>query len=103
MAAPVRIEAGAFSDQRYELLGQLAGYSRFEALGRMAHLWSVCTELGCAVVSESRIKACLGLAGADAIVEAELGERTEGGVGRPDRMVPAGGRAQESCAGCRPG
>lgn len=79
MSAPVRIEAAAFSDQRYELLGQLAGYDRFAALGRMAYLWSACTDRGVDHVSEAIVRACLGPAGVEAILGAELGERAEEG------------------------
>lgn len=46
MAAPVRIEAEAFTDPRFGALGRLRRTSRWEALGRMAVLWSWCTERG---------------------------------------------------------
>ena len=46
MAAPVRIEAEAFGDPRFDVLGMLLGTSRFDALGRMAYLWSWATDRG---------------------------------------------------------
>lgn len=80
MAASVRIEDEAFSDARLELLGEIAGYNRFEALGRMAHLWRVCTQRQLHVVSDAIVNACLGPKGADALIASELGESAEGGI-----------------------
>lgn len=79
-ASPVRIEDEAFSDPRIELLGSLCGYNRFEALGRLAHLWRMCTRRGEYCVSPAIIAACLGDAGPAAIVTAELGEETPDGI-----------------------
>lgn len=80
MAAPVRIESAAFADPRIELLGQLSGYSRFEALGRLAHLWSACTERQVHVASEALVRACIGPAGVQHMLEAELAERVDAGL-----------------------
>jgi len=80
MAAPVRVEASALSDPRIDLLGQLAGYSRYEALGRLTHLWSACTEKQTHVASEALVRACIGPAGVQHMLEAELAERAEGGL-----------------------
>lgn len=44
MAAPVRIEAAAFTDPRFEILGRLLGTDKYSALGVMAHIWSWATE-----------------------------------------------------------
>lgn len=44
MGASVRIEPQAFTDPRFGILGRLLGASRFEALGRMIHVWGWCTE-----------------------------------------------------------
>lgn len=79
MAAPVRIEASAFADPRIDLLGQLAGYSRFEALGRLAHLWSTCTERQLYVVPEAIIRATIGPAGVQHMLDADLAEPVDGG------------------------
>lgn len=79
MAAPVRMEASVFGDPRYDLLGQLAGYNAHEARGRMALLWSVCTERNTSVVTPAIVRACIGPAGVEALVGAELGEVVEGG------------------------
>ena len=65
MAAPVRVEAEAFSDPRIQLLAELGGWSRYEALGRMTHLWSACTDRQDPEVPESIIKGSLGLRGVE--------------------------------------
>lgn len=78
--AAVRIEEEAFSDPRLELLGSIAGYNRFEALGRMANLWRVCTNRCSYVLSEANVVACLGSKGVDAIIQADLGEREADGI-----------------------
>lgn len=80
MTAPVRIEAEAFADPRIELLGAIAGYNRYEALGRLAHLWRFCTERNSYVVSDAVISATLGDRGVTAIVQAELGDRATDGI-----------------------
>ncbi len=102
----VNIEEIAFSDQRFELLGSIAGYNRFEALGRMAHLWRVSTQRGSYTVSDAIVAACLGPRGPEAIIAAELGERVPDGIrvrgseGRTDWVSTkqAGGRARASMA-----
>ncbi len=80
MAASVRIEDEAFSEPRIELLGTICGYNRYEALGRMAHLWRICTNRHAYIVSEAMVTATLGERGVDGIIGSELGERTEGGI-----------------------
>lgn len=80
MAAPVRVEAEAFSDPRIQLLAELAGWSRYEALGRMAHLWSACTERQLYVVPEPVIRGTLGPNGIQLLLESDLGERVGGGI-----------------------
>src|SRR5687767_12450297 len=69
----------AFADARIELLGDVAGYNRFEALGRLAHLWRVCTQRKAYVVSTSLVIATLGPKGVEALLESELGERADEG------------------------
>lgn len=78
--ASVRIEESAFSDARIDLLGTLAGYNRYEALGRLANLWRLCTQRGLYVISEALVRATLGENGVDAILGSELGERCEHGI-----------------------
>jgi uncharacterized phage protein (TIGR02220 family) len=73
--ASVRIEDEAFADVRVELLGTVAGYNRFEALGRLAHLWRLCTQRETHVVSEAIVVATLGERGVEALLASELGER----------------------------
>lgn len=110
MAVSVRIEDEAFSDARIAALGELAGYNAYEALGRMSHLWRLCTQRRLYVVSEVMVRACLGSNGVEAIVGAELGERTEAGIricgtqGRIEWLdearntAKAGGQARASTA-----
>ena len=79
--AAVRIESDAFSDHRIDTLAILAGYSnKFEALGRMAHLWRTCTQREVYVLPETTVAIFLGPRGVEALIEAELGERAEGGI-----------------------
>lgn len=80
MAASVRVDDEAFSDGRIDLLGELAGYNRFEALGRLAHLWRTCTDRETHVLSETMVIAYLGPKGPAALLGAELGERVDGGI-----------------------
>jgi len=80
MAASVRIEDEAFGEPRIELLGELAGYNRYEALGRLAHLWRMCTHRQQHIVSETVVTACLGPRGVEALIGAELGERAGDGI-----------------------
>ena len=80
MGASVRVEDHAFSDPRIELLGSLAGYNRFEALGRLTHLWRVCTHRETYVATDALVTACLGERGVDALLGAELGERCAEGI-----------------------
>ncbi len=74
MAASVTIHHKAFSDPRIAYLGQLAGYSVDEALGRLARLWSVCTERQLWTPDPREIRACLGPKGDALVVEAGLAE-----------------------------
>lgn len=79
MAAAVRIEAMAFADERIELLGDLAGYNRHEALGRLARLWSYCTDKETDIADEAIIRAHLGLRGVEALAGSGLGEQKPDG------------------------
>ncbi|WP_020473369.1 hypothetical protein [Zavarzinella formosa] len=80
MAATVRIENEAFGDPRIQMLGMLSGYNSYEALGRMAHLWRVCTERESYIVDSLWINICLGPKGTENIVHAGLAEVTEEGI-----------------------
>lgn len=77
--AAVRIDDEAFNDPRIELLGQLAGYNRYEAIGRLAHLWRHCTHKETSVVGEAIVRATLGTT-PDHLIESDLGERVTDGV-----------------------
>jgi hypothetical protein len=78
VAVSVRIEDEAFADPRLDVLAALGGYSRYEAMGRMAHLWRACTQRESYILSETIVGAIVG--STDILVEAELGERVDGGV-----------------------
>jgi len=81
MAAPVRIEAEAFSDERYEVLAAACGLVDADhARGKMARLWRQCTALGVYVLPASTVCAVLGPNGAVSIVESGLGELHEDGI-----------------------
>lgn len=80
MAASVRVEGFALVDPRVELLGELAGYNRFEALGRLTHLWAQCTDRQLKVVPHVLVRAVLGLNGVEALIGSDLGEPVEGGI-----------------------
>lgn len=80
MAAPVRLEAEAFTDPRIQLLADLGGWTRYEALGRLAFLWSACTERQLYYVPEAIVRGCLGMNGANLLCDADLAERTPDGL-----------------------
>ncbi len=80
MAANVTIHHSAFSDRRIAYLGELAGYSTMEALGRLAALWSRCTELQTDRPGTPEIRACIGARGEQLLIECGLGEVVDGDV-----------------------
>ncbi len=88
--AAVRIEEEAFSDQRIVLLGTIAGYNQYEALGRLAYLWRHCTHKETHTVSMTVVRATLGPRGVEALIESDLGERVNDGV----RVKGTGGRIE---------
>jgi hypothetical protein len=68
------------SDRRFDLLAQLAGWSRPEACWRMVELWSRCTALQTDRPPPAEIRIHLGLEGERLLVDAALGERLPGGA-----------------------
>lgn len=76
--AAVRIEAMAFSDPRIDVLASVGGYNRDEALGKLARLWSYCTERGTHEVDKTIVIGTLGLHGVEALLMSKLGERGDG-------------------------
>lgn len=85
MAASVTIHHKAFGDPRVAYLARLGGYADGvdSALGKLARLWSVCTELGSDTPALEQIRACLGgPKGDEWLVESGLGERLSNGMVR---------------------
>jgi hypothetical protein len=77
----VTIARDAFGDPRYVHLAELLNLrNQYEALGRMATLWSICTALGTNVPPLAKIVVCLGKGGPEALVDADLGELVEDGL-----------------------
>lgn len=69
------------SDPRFKLLGLLLGTDHFGAKGRMVDIWSYCTEKHAYILKESMINAIAENAQfAEFMVEADLGEKVEGGI-----------------------
>lgn len=105
MAANVTIHHSAFSDRRIAYLGELAGYSTMEALGRLASLWSRCTELQTDRPSAFEIRACIGPRGDQLLIECGLGElvgneiRVRGCTGRTEWFGDVGPGAPRQTAG----
>lgn len=74
MAASVRIEDEAFSDDRYAELAHYAGLTDADhALAKMTRLWRQCTIEQTHHLSEFTVQKHLGPNGVDAIVRARLG------------------------------
>jgi len=110
MSAPVRVEAAALGDPRIARLGRRLGTSRYDALGRLIHVWAHATERGVDVLSADDIDVVgdhdtLG----DLLVEVDLAARVEGGLrlrgghrlawlARCRAAAPAGGRARAAQA-----
>lgn len=105
MAANVTIHHSAFSDRRIAYLGELAGYSTMEALGRLAALWSRCTELQTDRPGIPEIRACIGPRGDQLLIECGLGEieggevRVRGCTGRTEWYGEVGPGAPRQTAG----
>jgi hypothetical protein len=89
----VDVRTDVHKDVRFEVLGELAGYNRYEALGRLHALWSWCVDRGLQdapedsdgyVVSDAVVRRFLGPNGITAILgdgcdEFALGERRADG------------------------
>lgn len=88
--AAVNIEGIAFHDVRFSVLASRCGLAdSAHALGKMAFIWKECTDRYAYVLPELIVNAILGPNGANGIVEAELGERADGGIrirGTVDRI-----------------
>jgi hypothetical protein len=87
VAASVRIEDEAFTDMRVDALGVLLGTSKFDALGRLAHLWRQATQMGQDVLPSVLVAQVVD---PDKLVESGLGEKKKTGV----RLKGAKGRIE---------
>jgi len=67
------------SDRRFDLLAQLAGWTRPEACWRMVELWARCTALQTDRPPADEIRIHLGLRGEQLLVDATLAERQPDG------------------------
>ncbi len=73
----VDVRTDVHKDERFAVLGDLAGYNRYEAIGRMHALWSWCIDRGLQdapeeldgyVVSEAVVRRFLGVQGIEAVL-----------------------------------
>ncbi len=81
----IDVRVDVLMDERYDVIADVAGYNRHEALGRMFALWAWCLDKQQFVVHERVIKRFLGERGVDAILgdgvdDFALGERREDGI-----------------------
>jgi hypothetical protein len=67
------------SDRRFDLLAELAGWSRAEACWRMVELWARCTALQTDRPPAEEIRIHLGICGEQFLVDATLGQRCSDG------------------------
>ncbi len=77
------IESTVWGDPRYERLASLLGVHKYEAIGRMAHIWAWATEIEQDVVTDGDLAILLGKEteiAVRALVESRLGEVVDGGV-----------------------
>lgn len=75
MAASVRIDDGAFTDERFAVLAALCGLADADhARGKMARLWRQCTDKHVYSLSRPMIDVVLGPGGAQKLIDADLGE-----------------------------
>jgi uncharacterized phage protein (TIGR02220 family) len=76
MGAGVTVEDFAFSDDRYEVLAQLAGLADPDhARGKMIRLWRTCTLRQSHVLPETLVRVVVD---PQAVIDAELAERVDG-------------------------
>lgn len=81
MGAAVRVDATAFSDERYVTLARLAGLTDPDhARGKMLRLWRQCTDRNVVVLSVETCESVLGANASEALIKSELGEAVEGGI-----------------------
>jgi hypothetical protein len=79
--ANVTVSHKMHGDRRFDLLAQLAGWSRPEACWRMVELWSRCTALQTDRPPAVEIRVHLGLRGEELLLAAALAERcTDGAI-----------------------
>ncbi len=81
MGASVTIQAAAFSDLRFEVLAKACGLADADhARGRVARLWSYCTDRNRCDLSPVEISAVLGSSGVAGLLESDLGRQNDDGT-----------------------
>ena len=76
----VRVEIKALSDPRFIVFGEILGVGVHSALGKMIHVWLVCTDRQVYSLSPREIDAMCGAGAAAAMVESGLGDESSGSV-----------------------
>jgi hypothetical protein len=81
MGAAVRVDATAFSDERYVTLARLAGLTDSDhARGKMLRLWRQCTDRNVQILTVECCESVLGANASEALTKSELGEVVDGGI-----------------------
>lgn len=75
----LEVKDDALRGDRVQMFAELAGYSKYEALGRLTYLWNHCVSNGTDLLDDRRVLAFLGVPSA-VLVDADLGERVGDGV-----------------------
>jgi len=107
VGASVTLSQDVWGDARFRVLGDLCGYSHYEAIARMAELWSWCIENQTDRPGEKRIRISLGASGATAIVDSDLAELVDGDIrvrgldGRSEWYAPIAAKRAKAAIGGR--
>jgi hypothetical protein len=81
LTVAVRVQRKALTDdERIQMLADAAGYNRFEALGRLVHLWNKCITGQSDTLTDKQIDAFLGTGCAAALISSGLAERVDDGL-----------------------
>jgi hypothetical protein len=79
--ANVTIHHSAWSDSRYDVLASCIGLDKYAVIGRMARLWSECTDLETDTPAEYIVIGCIGSdLACEALIKSGLAEKTASGI-----------------------